>query len=93
MKPDDAPRVRLRINRLSLDLHGIAPATAEDVARTLGPALGAALGAALAPHRAHIASTDRIDAGRITSPAAPGAPDLTATIARRIADAAQRGKS
>ena len=43
MKPDDAPRVRLRIDRLSLDLHGITAATAEDVARALGPALGAAL--------------------------------------------------
>jgi len=89
MKTDIVPRRRLRIDRLELDLRGIAPATAEAAARALGPALADAL----APHHAHIAPADRIDAGRIASPASPGADDLAASIARRIAGAARRGQS
>jgi len=89
MKPPEARRVHLRIDRLALDLHGVAPATAAAVARALGPALGAAL----APRHGHIATADRIDAGRIASPASPGTHDLATSIARRIADAAQRGPS
>ena len=88
MKPDIARRRRLRIDRLELDLRGIAPATAEAATRALGPALADAL----APHHAHIAPAERIDAG-IASPASPGAHDLAASIARRIAGAARRGQS
>ena len=83
------PRRRVRIDRLELDLRGIAPATAEAAARALGPALAKAL----APQHAHLAPADRIDAGRIASPAAPGAHDLAAGIAQRIADSALRGRS
>ena len=82
-----APRRRLRIDRLELDLRGIAPATAEAAARALGPALAAAL--ASGPVR-DIAAAERLDAGRIASPASPTAPELAATIGRRIAGAARR---
>lgn len=84
-----AQRRRVRIDRLELDLRGIAPATAQAAARALGPALAKAL----APHHAHLAPADRIDAGRIASAAAPSAHDLAAGIAQRIADAARRGRS
>lgn len=80
---------RLRIERLELDLRGIAPATAEAAARALGPALAQAL----APHHALIGPADRIDAGRIASPASPGALELATSIAQRIADSARQGQS
>ena len=72
---------RLRIDRLELDLRGIAPATAEAAARALGPALAEAM----ASQRAPIAPSERIDAGRIANPASSSAQDLAAGIARRIA--------
>ena len=78
---------RVRIERLELDLRGIAPGTAEAAARALGPALAEAL----TSHPAHIAPAERIDAGRIKSPASPGAPDLAVGIAGRIAHSI-RGK-
>jgi len=81
MNAPSPPRRRLRIDRLELDLRGIAPATAHAAARALGPALAHAL----ASHHAHIGPADRIDAGRIVSPALPGAHDLAAGIAQRIA--------
>ena len=77
---------RVRIDRLELDLRGIAPATADAAARALGPAIANAL----ASHHGHIESADRIDAGRIVSPASPRAHDLAAVIARRIAHAVGR---
>ena len=89
--PSPAGR-RLRIDRLDLDLRGIAPATAEAAARALGPALARALasnrasGAPAGP----IAPADRIDAGRVASPASPGAQDLAAGIAERIAGAVRQ---
>lgn len=85
----NAPLRHLRIERLELDLRGIAPATAEAAARALGPALTRAL----APQHARIAPADRIDAGRITSAASPGANDLATHIAQRIADRARGGQS
>jgi hypothetical protein len=88
MKPDVGCRRRVRIDRLDVDLRGIAPTTAEAAARALGPALVDAL----ARHHGDIAPADRIDAGRITSPVAPAAHDLAASIAQRIADAT-RGHS
>lgn len=81
-----SPRRRLRIDRLELDMRAIAPATAEAAARALGPALAHALAA----HQAPIAPADRIDAGRIASPASPGAHDLAAAIAQRIAHTVRR---
>jgi hypothetical protein len=77
---------RIRIERLELDLRGIAPATADAAARALGPALADAL----ASRKAHVASADRIDAGRIVSPASPDAKDLAGGIARRIARTIRR---
>jgi hypothetical protein len=79
-----APAVRrLRIDRLDLDLRGIAPPTAEAAARALGPALAKAL----ASGGPAIASTGRLDAGRIKSLATPDAQTLAAGIAQRIAHA------
>jgi len=86
MKPDTAARRRLRIDRLELDLRGINPATAEAAARALGPALAQSL----TPQHAHIASADRIDAGRIASSASPGGNELAAGIAQRVADTVRR---
>jgi hypothetical protein len=77
---------RIRIDRLELDLRGIAPATADAAARALGPALAKAL----ASQKVHIASADRIDAGRIASPASPDAHDLAGAVARRIAHTIKR---
>jgi hypothetical protein len=90
---------RLRIGRLDLDLRGIAPGTAEAAARALGPALSQALtqGSASAARGfgpgiegSRFASADRIDAGRIDSPASPEPHDLAARIAQRIAHALER---
>ena len=83
---------RLRIDRLDLDLRGIPPATAEAAARALGPALARALASnhARIARAGHIAPADRIDAGRITSPASPRARDLAAGIAERIAGAVRQ---
>ena len=88
MKVSSPPSRRLRIDRIELDLRGIAPATAEATARALGPALAQAL----APQHAHIAPAERIDAGRITSPASPHAHELATGIAQRIAGVTRRGQ-
>jgi hypothetical protein len=77
---------RLRIDRLDLDLRGISPATAEAAARALGPALAQAL----APHHGTVAPAERIDAGRIASPASSDAHELAAGIAQRVAHAVRR---
>jgi hypothetical protein len=80
------PDRRVRIDRLELDLRGIDPGTANAAAH----ALGAALAQALAAHHAHIQPADRVDAGRIESPASPDAHHLATGIARRIADTIRR---
>lgn len=77
-----APERRLHIDRLELDLRGIAPATAEAAARALGPLLAQALAAH--PPTA-TASVDRLDAGRLACPTAPAAQDLAARIAQHVA--------
>jgi hypothetical protein len=87
MKPVARPR-RVRIERVELDLRGIAPATAEAAARALGPALVEALRSE--PGR--FAAAERIDAGRIASAAAPRAASLAGDIARRIAGSATRAR-
>lgn len=79
---------RLHIDRLDLDLHGIAPDAAEATARAIGPALRREL--ADSPTIAAEAR-ERIDAGRIASAAAPNPSDLATRIARQIAQAL-RGK-
>src|SRR6476620_2537187 len=63
MRPPDATSRRVRIDRLELDLRGIAPATAEAAVRALGPALAAAL----APARGQMVPAARVDAGNLTS--------------------------
>jgi hypothetical protein len=63
-------------------MRGVDPGRAEAAARALGPALAAAI----TPHRSHGVEAERIDAGRIESPASPGSRDLAAAIARRVAD-------
>ena len=73
---------RLRIERLEIDLRGIASETAEAAAHAIGPALSKAL-----EPGATATSADRLDAGRITSPASPDAAGLAGAIARRIASA------
>ncbi|CAA2102617.1 hypothetical protein [Variovorax paradoxus] len=72
---------RIVIDRLELDLRGIDPATAQAAARLLGPALSRAL-----QQRDFTArSTERLDAGRIDSPASSQPAALAARIARQIA--------
>jgi len=98
-KPSPQARRNIQVDRLDLDLRGIAPDTAEAAARALGPALARALtsrppdeglgirdlGFGIRDSRA-----DRIDAGRIDSPASPDPHDLAARIAQRIAHALER---
>jgi len=86
MNTPSRPGRRVRIDRLELDLRGIAPATADAAAR----ALGSALADALAAQKAHIAAADRIDAGRIASPASPDANELARAVAGRIANTIRR---
>lgn len=77
---------RIRIDRLELDLRGIAPATADAAARSLGPALARALSTC----GARVAPADRIDGGRIVSPSSSTAQNLADGIAQRIAHAIRR---
>lgn len=86
MNAPSPPRRRLRIDRLELDLRGVAPGTADAAARALGPALALTL----ASQRLPIGSAERIDAGRIASPASPSAHDLATGIAERIAHSLRR---
>ncbi len=74
------PRQRLHIERLDLDLRGIAPETAQAIANALGPALARQL--AQAPRSAKPAP--HVDAGRLTSAASPDPAALAGRIARRI---------
>jgi hypothetical protein len=74
------PRQRLHIERLDLDLRGIAPETAQAIADALGPALARQF--AQAPRSAQPAP--HVDAGRLTSAASPDPAALAGRIARRI---------
>lgn len=76
----DRPRQRLHIERLDLDLRGIAPETAQAIAHALGPALARQL--AQAPRTAQPAQ--HVDAGRLASAASPDPAALAGRIARRI---------
>ena len=100
-RPSPQARRNVRVGRLDLDLRGIAPDTAEAAARALGPALAQALrersASGLGESRSGIRNSgfrpaDRIDAGRIESPASPEVHDLAARIARCIAQALERGE-
>lgn len=83
----NGPR-RVHIERLELDLRGISAETAQATARALGPALAQAL----ARHPPGIASSERVDAGRIASPASPQAHQLAAGIAHRVARSVRGGE-
>lgn len=98
-RPSPHERRTVRIGRLDLDLRGLAPDAAEAAARALGPALARALterpasdigNPGLAIRDSRFRSADRIDAGRIESPALPDRHDLAARIARRIVQALER---
>jgi len=86
MTAPSRPGRRVHIDRLELDLRGIAPDTADAAARALGPALARTL----ASPGGDMSSAARIDAGRITSPAAPAATDLAGRIATQIARTIKR---
>ena len=84
----NAPR-RIRIDRVDLDLRGIAPATAEAAARALGPALEREL----ASRAGEIGASQRVDAGRLSVTASQDPVTLAQGIAQRIAAAARRPRS
>jgi hypothetical protein len=89
MTSERSPRRRLHIERLELDLRGVAPATAEATAQALGPALARAL----AVDAGDIAAKKRIDAGRIATRATPEPGALANRIAQRIAASLRRERS
>jgi len=73
---------RLHIDRLDLDLRGVSPATAESVARLVGPALAQALRGRRLDNSA---SAQAIDAGRLAVPSAKEPGVMATRIAQRIA--------
>lgn len=75
------PTRRLHINRVDVDLHGVAPNAAEAAARLLGPALARAL----AGRRINETSAERIDGGRINLAGEADAGTVSNQLARRIA--------
>lgn len=75
------PTRRLHIKRIDLDLHGVAPSTAEAAARLLGPALARAL----AGRRINETSAERINGGRINLAGTADAETLSNRLAQRIA--------
>ena len=81
----DAAGRRVHIDRLELDLRGIAPATAAAVASALGPALAAAL----EEQRGHVRDAERVDAGRLTTSQTVAPRELATQIAGRIAASAR----
>jgi len=90
-KPSAPARRHIRVDRLDLDLRGIAPDTAEAAARILGPTLARVLtqssDAKLAIGDSRFRRVDRIDAGGIDTSASPDPHDLAARLAQRIAQA------
>ncbi len=77
---------RLVIDRLDLDLRGVSPATAQTVARLLGPTLARAMRG----RRIDVAPDHQIDAGRIKMATAPAPGMLANQIAQRIAHRTSR---
>jgi hypothetical protein len=78
---------RLLIDRLDLDLRGVSPANAENVARLLGPALAQAMRG----RQIGRSSAQEIDAGRFSVSAAQEPGELATWIAQRIADKTSGG--
>ncbi len=76
-----APKRRVHIDRIELDLRGLSPAKAREAARALGTALARAL--AGSAHR--IAPAERLDAGTVRTLSTAEAHTLTTAIANRIA--------
>lgn len=76
-----APKRRVHIDRIDLDLRGLSPAKAGEAARALGPALARAL----AGSANRIAPAEHIDAGTIGISSTAGPHALTTAIANRIA--------
>lgn len=76
-----APKRRVHIDRIELDLRGLSPAMAGEAARALGPALARAL--ASSAHR--VAPAERLDAGTVRTSSTAEAHTLTTAIANRIA--------
>jgi hypothetical protein len=74
---------RLAIERLELDLRGVAPELAESAVRLLGPALRRAL-TAHAERTAGLAGRARIDAGRVEVAADADAQGLADRIAHQL---------
>ncbi len=74
---------RLAIERLELDLRGVAPELAESAVRLLGPALQRAL-SAQAERTTGLAGQPRIDAGRIDIPSGLAAQGLADRIAHQL---------
>jgi hypothetical protein len=81
LRPDRAA-ASLKIDRLDLDVHGVAPAAARAAAEQLGPALARAL----AGRVLNVRSIARLDAGRIAIDANPTGTGLAERIAARVAD-------
>lgn len=88
----------LRIDRLSLDLRGVDPATAEAAVRLLGPALQAHIARTAAQTAArsdapqlprNSAARDHIDAGRVAACSDPQA--LADRLAERVFQSAGHG--
>jgi hypothetical protein len=95
MKEGPSAVRRIHIDRLELDVRGIAPAAAEGAARALGPALTRALagGNVGVTRDGRAAHTERADAGRLVAPSAsPEAGDLAALVAARIATIIGEGR-
>lgn len=89
MTAERSPRRRLHIERLELDLRGVAPASAEAAAHALGPALARVLGV----DADGIEAKRRIDAGRVATSASPEPGALAAGIAQRIAASLRKERS
>jgi hypothetical protein len=78
---------RLHIQRLDLDLRGMAPRAAEATARLLRPALAQAL----AGRRIEAISAKRVDAGRIALTGVAVPHTVAHQLAQRIADTLREG--
>jgi hypothetical protein len=78
---------RVIIDRLELDLRGVAPANAQEAARLLGPALQRAL----AKRSISASPAERLDAGRIDITASAQPPSIATRAAERIAQHISRG--
>jgi len=80
--------MKLRIERINLHMRGVSPETARQAANALGPEIASTLA-----HRRLTAAGGRaVDAGRVTTEAAPESRTVAARIAQRIARAITSGE-